>query len=304
VKANRFLVGLLALTVLRLTITGKHTQYVREALGPWLLLSGAVLLLLLVAGFVLDGSAPRPSEDRASVHSPYDHELSAAPGQAQTVLHNDHNLENNQENNQYESDQHEQGDHDHSGGQQLGHTHGHDHGTTPRVAWLLLAPVAVAFIVAPPALGSWGLNKSSNAAVAATRGANFAPLPVGKDHQMPTTEFVARAFDAKGVALKDRSVTIEAFVVNQVGNEITVARYSIACCAADGLAAQVAIRISKNPSSGSVIADNAYRNVANNQGAYWLRATGTFGGMTPDEKPILLATSVTPIPPPPNAYEE
>jgi uncharacterized repeat protein (TIGR03943 family) len=172
------------------------------------------------------------------------------------------------------------------------------------VAWLLLAPVAVAFIVAPPALGSWGLNKSSNAAVAATRGANFASLPAGKVHQMPTTEFVARAFDAKGIALKDRSVTIEAFVVNQIGNEITVARYSIACCAADGLAAQVAIRISKNPSSGSVIADNAYGNVANNQGAYWLRATGTFGGLTDDDKPILLATSVTPIPPPANAYEE
>jgi uncharacterized repeat protein (TIGR03943 family) len=269
VKANRLLIGLLAVTVLRLTITGKHTQYVREALGPWLLLSGVVLLLLLVAGFVLDRSS--------------DPSITATPDQYHHVLDARHN-------------DHDHSDHDH-------HDH-HDHGETPRVAWLLLAPVAVAFIVAPPALGSWGLNKSSNAAVAATRGANFAPLPAGKVHQMPTTEFVARAFDAKGIALKDRSVTIEAFVVNQVGNEITVARYSIACCAADGLAAQVAIRISKNPSSGSVIANNAYGNVANNQGAYWLRATGTFGGLTDDDKPILLATSVTPIPPPANAYEE
>jgi uncharacterized repeat protein (TIGR03943 family) len=300
VKANRFLIGLLALTVLRLTITGKHTQYVREALGPWLLLSGVVLLLLLVAGFMLDPSAPQLSQDRTSVDNPSDHSLPTAPDRSQDVLdarYNDHEHHEHHDHHDH---------HDHGDGEEhpTGFGHGHDHGKTPRVAWLLLAPVAVAFIVAPPALGSWGLNKSSNAAVAATRGANFASLPAGKDHQMPTTEFVARAFDAKGIALKDRSVTIEAFVVNQVGNEITVARYSIACCAADGLAAQVAIRITKNPSNGSVIAENAYRNVANNQGAYWLRATGTFGGLTADEKPIMLATSVTPIPPPANAYEE
>jgi uncharacterized repeat protein (TIGR03943 family) len=285
VKANRLLIGLLAVTVLRLTMTGKHTQYVREALGPWLLLSGVVLLLLLVAGFVLDRS-----------NNPT---ITATPDQYHNVLDarsNDH--EHSDDDHHDDHDDHDHHDHGND------HHDDHDHGKTPRVAWLLLAPVAVAFIVAPPALGSWGLNKSSNAAVAATRGANFAPLPAGKVHQMPTTEFVARAFDAKGIALKDRSVTIEAFVVNQVGNEITAARYSIACCAADGLAAQVAIRISENPSSGSVIADNAYRNVANNQGAFWLRATGTFGGLTSDDKPILLATSVTPIPPPANAYEE
>ncbi|NEK56757.1 hypothetical protein GCU56_02565 [Geodermatophilus sabuli] len=33
--------------------------------------------------------------------------------------------------------------------------HDHEHGTTPRVAWLLLLPVAVMFLVAPPALGAF-----------------------------------------------------------------------------------------------------------------------------------------------------
>ena len=47
-----------------------------------------------------------------------------------------------------------------------GHDHDHDHGHGPRVAWLLLAPVAVLLLVAPPALGSFTAARQNQQLVA------------------------------------------------------------------------------------------------------------------------------------------
>ena len=45
------------------------------------------------------------------------------------------------------------------------HDHGHEHGYTERVGWLLLAPVVALLMVAPPALGSYGVDRSAAVAV-------------------------------------------------------------------------------------------------------------------------------------------
>ena len=46
----------------------------------------------------------------------------------------------------------------------LGHAHGHEHGHEGEgigVGWLLLAPVAALLLVAPPALGSFGVDRAA-----------------------------------------------------------------------------------------------------------------------------------------------
>ncbi|HVL84594.1 MAG TPA: TIGR03943 family protein [Pseudonocardia sp.] len=107
----------------------------------------------------------------------------------------------------------------------------HDHGGAERRApWLLLAPVLVLALVAPPALGADAVARSPGAVV---RDADvFAPLPPGDAPALPVAEFVQRAaWDSTG-SLDGREVSLTGFVVRH-GAATELARMSIACCAAD-----------------------------------------------------------------------
>ncbi|WP_219414998.1 hypothetical protein [Pseudonocardia nigra] len=72
-------------------------------------------------------------------------------------------------------------------------TGGHEHGGAERHApWLLLAPVLVIALVAPPALGADAVARSGPHAVVQASDV-FAPLPPGDAPEVALAEFVQRA---------------------------------------------------------------------------------------------------------------
>jgi uncharacterized repeat protein (TIGR03943 family) len=113
-----------------------------------------------------------------------------------------------------------------------GHEHG-EHGTAERHApWLLLAPVLVIALVAPPALGADAVARAGPRNAVISDADVFPPLPSGAAPELPIADLVARSgFDSTG-SLRDREVVITGFVVRR-GAATVLARMSIACCAAD-----------------------------------------------------------------------
>jgi uncharacterized repeat protein (TIGR03943 family) len=176
-----------------------------------------------------------------------------------------------------------QDDHGHDGGHDDG-DHGHAHGD--RVGWLLLAPIAALLLVAPPTLGSYGVDRG--AAVDVRAGATtFDPLPEGTTPApMTLLEFNQRALDHDGDSFGRRTVELTGFVADD-STPFRLARYQIACCAVD--AAPVVVRV-----VGTLGATPTRDQ--------WVTVTGTFGGVD-DDVPALSATSIVEIPPPEEPYE-
>jgi uncharacterized repeat protein (TIGR03943 family) len=154
-----------------------------------------------------------------------------------------------------------------------------------RVGWLLLAPIAALLLVAPPALGSYGVDRGTSVDV--REGApEFQPLdPDAGPVDMTLLEFNQRAFDHDGASFGGTPVRLTGFVAG--GGEFRLARYQIACCAAD--AAPMVVRVVGT--DGDPPARDR-----------WVTVTGTFrpgGGDTPQ----LAATSVVEIAEPADPYE-
>ncbi|WP_433803353.1 TIGR03943 family putative permease subunit [Actinomycetospora sp. CA-084318] len=110
---------------------------------------------------------------------------------------------------------------------------GHDHGSG-RSAWLLLVPVLVVLLAAPPSLGSDAVDLAGSRTVAVGR-APEEPLPPGEAPAIPVVDLVARAAATPdGGALAGRDVTLTGFVVPaRDGAGVDLARLVISCCAAD-----------------------------------------------------------------------
>lgn len=170
--------------------------------------------------------------------------------------------------------------------QHVDDAHGHERGGD-RAGWLLLAPIAALLLVAPPTLGSYGVGRA--AAVDIRAGAPvFEPLDAGSSPvPMTLLEFGQRAFERDGASFADASVRLTGFVAGADDQGFRLARYQIACCAAD--AAPVVIRVV-----------GVHGDVPPRDG--WVTVTGRFepGG---GDLPLLAATLVTPIAPPDEPYE-
>jgi uncharacterized repeat protein (TIGR03943 family) len=163
----------------------------------------------------------------------------------------------------------------------------HDHDRSDRVGWLLLAPIAALLLVAPPTLGSYGIERA--AAVDIRAGASvFEPI-ASRSAPVPMTllEFGQRAFDHGGASFDGVPVELTGFVVADEPGGFQLARYQIACCAAD--AAPVVIRVV------GVAGDLPARD-------QWVTVTGT---VRPDggEVPVIVATIVAAIATPNEPYE-
>lgn len=165
----------------------------------------------------------------------------------------------------------------------------HGHGGSPAVGWLLLAPIAALLLVAPPTLGSYGVDRA--AAVDIRAGAEgLEPLAAGDGPvAMTLLEFGQRAFDRDGASFEGAAVQLTGFVAGGDGDGFRLARYQIACCAAD--AAPVVVRVV------GVDGDPPPRDT-------WVTVTGSHrpGGRDTDI-PELAATSVIEIPEPDDPYE-
>jgi uncharacterized repeat protein (TIGR03943 family) len=164
------------------------------------------------------------------------------------------------------------------------HEEGHDH--RDRVGWLLLAPVVALLLVTPPALGSFGVDRSTVVSVS-TGGRVFDPLPSGPPVPMTLLEFGQRAADHDGASFGATPVRLTGFVARVAdGDGFRIARYQIACCAADAVAAVVRVV----GAAGQAPARDS-----------WVTVTGTFhkGGDVPE----LLASSLVAVPAPVDPYE-
>src|SRR5690606_11789696 len=100
------------------------------------------------------------------------------------------------------------------------------------VVALLLAPVLVIALVAPPALGADAVGRAGTANPVVDGSDVFDPLPPGGPAELPVAEFVQRAIFDDGGSLAGREVVLTGFVVRR-GAAVELARLTIACCAAD-----------------------------------------------------------------------
>ena len=233
--AGGTITALAGAVLLRLTLTGTYARYVRAGMGPWLVLAGALLVVLGLATVV-----------RA---------WRAAGG--------------------------------HGAGHDYGAGHGHDHGRVPAVGWLLLAPIAALLLVAPPTLGSFGVGRGATVDVRA--GApSFHPLPPGPAPvPMTLLEYGQRAFDHRGASMAGVTVQLTGFVSRRAPGGFELARYQIACCAAD--ASAVVVRVA------------GVEGAAPERDA-WVTVTGTVHP-TGGETPRIDAVSVAAVPAPEDPYE-
>ena len=168
--------------------------------------------------------------------------------------------------------------------------HDHDdHEHHDRIGWLLLVPVLALLLVVPPALGSFGVDRSRVSAAPAGAG-EFRPLPVGSQaHSMTMLEFDQRAFDHDGSSLRGAQLRITGFVARPVdGAGFQLARYQIACCAADAVAAVARV---SGATAGTPVRDT------------WFTVTGTFRGLGADGIPEIDASAIQRVTTPVDPYE-
>ncbi|MPQ97160.1 TIGR03943 family protein [Modestobacter sp. I12A-02628] len=226
----------------------EHLAYVRPGFGPLLLVAGAVVFLLGVAGVL---TAPGRDDDAAG------EQQDAGPS---------------------------------VGGHGAG-AHGHgDAG--PRIGWLLLLPVAVLVVVAPPALGAYtAARQAAPPAPPAAAGSRIAPDDPGTDHV--TLPLLSYWFASQEQGTLDgRIVRLVGFVTPREGGGWYVSRIRISCCAADAAAISVVVDAPR----GDLPADQ------------WVEVVGTAADPVPDPtgrflEPVVRAVSVTRVPEPVPAYE-
>jgi uncharacterized repeat protein (TIGR03943 family) len=165
--------------------------------------------------------------------------------------------------------------------------HDHDHSHSVGVGWLLLAPIAALLLVAPPTLGAYGVNRAGTIKVSPGK-AFFKPLkPADAPVEMTLLEYIERALEHNGASFHKVPVKLTGFVAGAEAGGFRLARYQIACCAADATPVDVDIVGTSGPPAGD---------------DQWVTVTGTFqpGG---GELPRLAATSIVEIPAPNDPYE-
>jgi uncharacterized repeat protein (TIGR03943 family) len=154
------------------------------------------------------------------------------------------------------------------------------------VGWLLLAPVVTLLLVAPPSLGSFGVDRSPPIRIT-TGKSQLPPLDAAAGPvSMTLLEYTERAFDHDGQSMGDATVELTGFVSADGSGEFDLARYQIACCAADASAAVVHIvGVASAPPRDQ-----------------WVTVTGSYTPGSSDV-PALAATSLQEIPTPDDPYE-
>ena len=199
---------LLGGAVLRISADNTFLRYVKGWTRPYLVVGGAILILLGAVSLYREHTARRSRRARtgpagaraASDLAPGVDPVLALPGD--------------------------------------GHEHDADHG--PRVGWLLLLPVFAIFLVAPPALGSYAAGRGSNN-IAQPRESEFAPLPAGDPVTTTLTDYATRAIWDQGRSLQGRRVRLVGFVSPRPGGGVYLTRLVITCCAADARPIKISI---------------------------------------------------------------
>jgi uncharacterized repeat protein (TIGR03943 family) len=181
-------------------------------------------------------------------------------------------------------------------GESAGHDHGHgDRG--PRSAWLLVVPVLVLLLVAPPALGSYAASRRAPG-TGGDPTSDFPALPeaVGGAVPLPVSDFVSRALYDQHRSLAGLRVRMLGFVTpaDKPGDGYRLARFNFFCCAADAASYDVTVRGDPNPRRAD----------------QWLLVEGRWqpepaakATAPSTQRPVLMVDSVTPVDPPADRYE-
>ncbi|GEL21015.1 TIGR03943 family putative permease subunit [Pseudonocardia asaccharolytica] len=163
---------------------------------------------------------------------------------------------------------------------------GHAH-CAPHSTWLLLLPVLVIVLVAPPALGADAVDRGRGIALPSI--GTYPPLPPGP-LVLDIGEVVERSAWDEARSLDDREVILTGFVVRR-GPDTLLARLTIACCAADA-----------RPNVVRLLGP-----VGDRPPDTWLRVRGTVvaGSATRANRytPSLIVEDVTVVPAPSDPYE-
>jgi uncharacterized repeat protein (TIGR03943 family) len=183
--------------------------------------------------------------------------------------------------------------HDHDGPDHDGHDHdGHEHdghAHASRIGWLLLVPVLVLFLVAPPGLGSYALGRALATSHVRAGAGTFRSLVGPGPVEMLLKEFDERAYDRDGASFAGVPVRVVGFVGTHDASGFVVARFQIACCAADGVA-----DFARIVGFGGVVPARDT----------WVEVTGVFEpGAGPQQPPHLRPSSVVPVAVPGDPYE-
>jgi uncharacterized repeat protein (TIGR03943 family) len=172
---------------------------------------------------------------------------------------------------------------------------GHGHGGRLGAGWLLILPVLVLLLVAPPALGSYAASRQAPRSGGGPVDA-FPPLsdPVDGAVPMPVSEFVSRALYDRRRSLAGARVRVLGFATPGDGGGYRLARFNVFCCAADAEVYEIDIR-----------GDPTRR-----QADQWLLVEGHWLPEPPltrlapsSRRPVLVAEAVTPVGPPTDRYE-
>lgn len=185
-----------------------------------------------------------------------------------------------------------------------GGDHDHDRSHAP---WLLLLPVLVIALVAPPALGADAVNRSAGGTV--DRGDLYPPLP-GGTLVLGLGEVVDRAVWDEAHSVAGREVVVTGFLARHGGGrgrgDVVLARMRISCCAADARPSMLRLRGTTPAGTGpdDLLGDADARG---DSGERWLQVRGTVvagTGNTADRYvPDLAVSQVTPVPAPSDPYE-
>jgi len=261
-ETQSIVVALLGGLLVSITLSGRFTSYVKPGFAPLLLIGGGILVAVGVGSLILaitaDVKADRTRKLAASAAvaeqaAPVAGGAEATPTDVPPVHVDDHDAHAS-------DDAHAAAD-----------AHGHDHSTS-KAPWLILVPVLVLLLVAPPALGadavarnasSQGLagydvvsreqsgsqdasgggggykfNDGSGSATdsSGSRRTMHFPALEGTNPSVTIKDFVLRALYDADNSVQDTPVTVTGFIApagEGYTDGYTIARMVISCCAAD-----------------------------------------------------------------------
>ncbi len=170
------LISLLGGLMISITVSGRYTSYVKPSYGPLLVIGGVILILVgvlsIIVGLRDDWRADQAREDRAALESARFAVAHARSGEfsdgsaAADVL-------------SAQADHGPGDDHGHSHGDG-DDAHGHSHERS-RAPWLIMAPILVLFLLAPPALGAAAVSRNAGSQALAGLSGVAAPSGTGAD---------------------------------------------------------------------------------------------------------------------------
>ncbi|GAB3230672.1 TIGR03943 family protein [Glycomyces halotolerans] len=164
----------------------------------------------------------------------------------------------------------------------------------PRIAWLLLAPVAGMLLVAPGAMGSYEAERTGSAVGSEEQRSVYPELPEDVD-PVPITllDYAARAVYDDGRTLEGRRLQLTGFILYGDG-EPRLARMVVSCCAADARPVKIGL-------DGEIPADL--------EADQWVEVVGVYTTKEGTDEvngavvPYIEAESVTWIAAPDNEYQ-